>query len=211
MAALPGGARLVVRIPVTMSAVRANGTTTSYDCNTRTGQEFNITLTADTSAAIRELEANNQGLSRDQMYARAPSAIQDLIRNKNTRMDYNGQEEHYLEDQDGCDDPNDPGEGGSVSYGVPRGYLDNLQVSMGYLGVTSNAPASVLGRLLQGAIRAPDSMYRKQNSFVEAWGEAPERGELYGYAALLGCKREFLQAHGNETATMHFWMQLPAK
>ena len=109
MAALAGGPRLVVRVPVTMSAVRANGTTGSYDHNTRTGQNFHITLTADTSAAIRELEANHQGLSRDQMYARASSAIQDLLRSKSTRLNYNGQEEHYFEDQDDYDDPNDPG------------------------------------------------------------------------------------------------------
>ena len=82
MAALAGGPRLVVRAPVTMSAVRANGTTASYDRNTRTGQYFHIILTADTSAAIRELEATHQGLNSDQMYARASSAIQDLIRNK---------------------------------------------------------------------------------------------------------------------------------
>ena len=157
-----------------MSAVRANGTTGSYDHNTRTGQNFHITLTADTSAAIRELEANHQGLSRDQMYARASSAIQDLLRNESTRLNYNGQEEYYFEDQDDYDDPNDPGEGGSVSYGVPRDYLDNLQISMDYLGVTSNAPASVLDRLLQKAIRGPDSMYRNHDIFAEAWDEAPE-------------------------------------
>ena len=107
--------KLTVRIPVTMSAVRSNGTTASHDQNSRTGNGFAVTLTADTSAVIRELEANSQGLSYDQMDVRVSAAIRDLIRNKGTRMNYKGEEEHYFEDQDDYDDPNDPGAGGSVS------------------------------------------------------------------------------------------------
>ena len=86
MAALAGGPRRVVCAPVTMSAVRANGTKASYDRNTRTGQYVHIILTADTSAAIRELGANHQGLNREHMYVRASSAIQDLIRNTSARL-----------------------------------------------------------------------------------------------------------------------------
>ena len=102
--------KVTVRIPVTMSAVRSNGTTASYDQNSRTGNGFAVTLTADTSAVIRELEANSQGLSYDQMDVRVSAAIRDLIRNKGTRMNYKGEEEHYFEDQDDYDDPNDVGE-----------------------------------------------------------------------------------------------------
>ena len=79
--------KLTVRIPVTMSAVRSNGTTASYDQNSRTGNGFAVTLTADTSAVIRELEANSQGLSYDQMDVRVSAAIRDLIRN-NLRYPY---------------------------------------------------------------------------------------------------------------------------
>ena len=140
-------ANLVVRVPVTMSAVRSNGTTASYDRNARTGQGFSITLTAETSATIRDLAANGQERSREEMYAQASSAVRDLIRAKNTRINYNGQEEFYWEDQDDYDDPNDPGGGGAVSYGVPIDYLNNLQISVDYLGVTSNAPRLCLGPL----------------------------------------------------------------
>ena len=157
-----------------MSAVRANGSTASYSENTRTGTGFSVTLTADTSAVIRELEASSQRLSYDQMDVHVSAAIRDLIRNKGTRMNYNGQEEHYFEDQDDYDDPNDPGGGGSVSYGVPISNIDNMTLSVDYMGVGPNAPAPVLDRLLQGAIRAPDSMYRKFDIFPEAWTEAAE-------------------------------------
>ena len=166
--------KLIVRVPVTMSAVRSNGTTASYDQNSRTGNGFAVTLTADTSAVIRELEANSRGLSYDQMDARVSSAIRDLIRNKGTRLNYNGEEEHYLEEDDDYDDPNDPGNGGSVSYGVPTSNVDNMILSVDYMGVGPHAPAPVLDRLLQGAIRAPDSMYRKYDIFPEAWAETAE-------------------------------------
>ena len=165
---------LIVRIPVTMSAVRANGSTASFDQNSRTGKGFEVTLTADTSATIRELEANSQGLSYDQMGVRVTAAIRDLIRSKGTRMNYNGEEEHYFEEQDDYDDPNDPGGGGSLSYGVPTNSIDNMTLSVDFMAVGPNAPAPVLDRLLQGAIRAPDSMYRKLNIFPEAWEEAAE-------------------------------------
>ena len=165
--------KVTVRIPVTMSAVRANGTTASYDHNSRTGTGYAVTLTADTSAVIRELEANSQGLSYDQMDVRVSAAIRDLIRNKGTRMNYKGEEEHYFEDQDDYDDPNDPGNGGSVSYGVPISSLDNMTLSVDYMAVGPHAPAPVLDRLLRRAIRGPDSMYRKLDIFPEAWEEAP--------------------------------------
>ena len=166
--------KVTVRIPVTMSAVRSNGTTASYDHNSSTGTGCAVTLTADTSAVIRELEANSQGLSYDQMDVRVSAAIRDLIRNKGTRVNYKGEEEHYFEDQDDYDDPNDPGNGGSVSYGVPISNLDNMTLSVDYMAVGPNAPAPVLDRLLRGAIRAPDSMYRKLDIFPVAWTEAAE-------------------------------------
>ena len=43
------------------------------------------------------------------------------------------------------------------------------------MAVGPHAPAPVLDRLLQGAIRAPDSMYRKHDVYPEAWEEAAER------------------------------------
>ena len=89
--------KVTVRIPVTMSAVRSNGSTASYDQNSCTSDRFEVTLTADTSATIRELEANSLGLSYDQMDVRVSAAIRDLIRNKGTRMNYNGEEEYYFE------------------------------------------------------------------------------------------------------------------
>ena len=166
--------KVTVRIPVTMSVVRANGTTASYDTNSRTGVGYAVTLTADTSAVIRELEANSQGLSYDQMDARVSTAVRNLIRSKDARMNFNEQQEHYFEDQDDYDDPNDPGNGGTVSYGVPMSNLDNMTLSVDYMGVGPNAPAPVLDRLLRGAIRSPDSMYRKWDVFPKAWEEAPE-------------------------------------
>ena len=153
--------KLIVRIPVTMSAVRANGSTASYDQNSRTGNGFEVTLTADTSATIRELEANSLGLSHDQMDVRVSAAIRDLIRNKGTRVNYKGEEEHYFEDQDDYDDPNDPGNGGSVSYGVPISNLDNMTLSVDYMAVGPHAAAPVLDRLFRSALRGLDSMYRK--------------------------------------------------
>ena len=169
-----------------MSAVRANGTTASYDHNSRTGTGYAVTLTSDTSAVIRELEANSQGLSYDQMDVRVSAAIRDLIRNKSTRVNYKGEEEHYFEDQDDYDDPNDPGNGGSVSYGVAISNLDNMTLSVDYMAVGLHAPAPVLDRLLRRAIRGPDSMYRKWDIFPEAWEEAPEGENCIGHAALLG-------------------------
>ena len=74
--------KVTVRIPVTMSAVRANGTTASCDHNSREGTGCAVTLTADISAVIQELEANSQGLSYDQMDVRVSAAIRDLIRSK---------------------------------------------------------------------------------------------------------------------------------
>ena len=167
--------KLTVHIPVTISAVRSNGTTASYEQNSRTGNGFAVILTADTSAIIRELEANSRGLSYDEMDARVSSAIRDLIRNKGTRMNYNGEEEHYFEEEDDYDDPNDPGNGGSVSYGVPTSNVDSMTLSVDYMGVVTHAPAPVLDRLLQGAIRAPDSMYRKYD-ISQRPGQKPPRG-----------------------------------
>ena len=80
----------------------------------------------------------------------------------------------YFAEQDDYDDPNDPGGGGSVSYGVPISNLDNMTLSVDYMAVGLHAPAPVLDRLLRGAIRRPDSMYRKWDIFPEAWEEAPE-------------------------------------
>ena len=78
-----------------------------------------------------------------------------------TRLDHNGNEEDYLEDYDAYDHPNDPGGGGSVTYGVPTNLLDNLEISVDYMAEGENAPLPVLDRILRGAIRAPDSMDRK--------------------------------------------------
>ncbi len=74
----------------------------------------------------------------------------------------------------GNQDPNDPGGGGSVTYEVPTDILDNLEIYVDYMAEGENTPLPVLDRLLRGAIRAPDSMYRKWNILVEAWTEAPE-------------------------------------
>ena len=166
--------RLIVRIPVTMSVVRSNGTTASYDRNSRTGNGYTVTLTADNSTVIRDLEANSAGLGYDQMDARVSAAVRELVRGKNMRMNYIGEEEHYFEDQDDYDDPNDPGDGGIVSYGVPAHGVDDMTLSVDYMGVGPNAPAPVLDRLLRGAIRAPDSMYRKWDIFPVAWSEEDE-------------------------------------
>ena len=92
------------------------------------------------------------------MDVRISAAIRDLIRNKGAGMNYKGEEEHYLENQGDYDDPNDPGNGGSVSYRVPISNFDSMSLSVDYMAVGPNAPAPVLDRLLQGATRAPDSM-----------------------------------------------------
>ncbi len=165
---------LIVRIPVTMRAVRTNCSTASYDRKSSTRNGFEVTLTADTSAVIRELREDSQRLNYDQMHARVSSAMRDLIRSRSTHMNYKGELEHYFEEEDDYDDPNDPGAGGSVSYGVPTSNIDNMTLSVDYMGVGPNAPAPVLDRLLQGAIRAPDSMYRKFDIFPEAWTEPPK-------------------------------------
>ena len=185
--------KLTVRIPVTMSVVRSNGTTASYADNTRTGTGFNVTLTADTSAVIRDIETRSRGLSYAQTDALVSSSVRELIGSMPTRMDHNGAEEFYFEDQDDYDDPNDPGDGGTVSYGVPLGALDNLVLSVDYMGVGPNAPAPVLDRLFRGVIRAPDSMYRKYDVFPEAWTECAE-GE--------NCRRRTLPPK-SETTTGH--------
>ena len=108
------------------------------------------------------------------MDARVSAAVRALVRGKNMRMNYIGEEEHYFEDQDDYDDPNDPGDGGTVSYGVPAHGVDGMTLSVDYMGVGPNAPAPVLDRLLRGAIRAPDSMYRKWDIFPVAWTEEGE-------------------------------------
>lgn len=165
---------IVVRVPVTMSVVRTNGTTASYDQNPRTGKGFQVICTAETSATTRELDANGQGLSYDQMDVRVLAAIKHVIRNNDTRINYNGQEEYYVADQDDYDDPNDSGNGGSVSYGVPVSNLDNLSLSVDYVAAGRIAQPPALVRLLRGAIRAPDSMYRKWGIFPEARDHALE-------------------------------------
>ena len=114
----------------------------------------------------------------DAMDAPVRNGIRDAIRANPTRLDYNGREEYYLENHDaggsGNQDPNDPGDGGGVTYGVPTDLLDNLEIYVDYMAEGENAPLPVLDRLLRGAIRAPDSMYRKWDILAEAWTEAPE-------------------------------------
>ena len=153
--------RITARIPVTMSVVRRNGTTVSLEQNPWNGNNFLVTLTAHNSAAIRELEDRIQGHDYDAMDAPVRNGIRDAIRANPTRLDHNGNEEYYLEDYDAYDDPNDPGGGGSVTYGVPTNLLDNLEISVDYMAEGENAPCPVLDRILRGAIPAPDSMYRK--------------------------------------------------
>ena len=102
------------------------------------------------------------------------NAIRNMIRASPTRLDNNGKEEYYVEDHDICDDPNDPGGGGSVSYGVLTDQLDSLDLSVEYMAEGENAPPAVIDCVLRGAIRAPDSMCRKWDILAEAWTEAPE-------------------------------------
>ena len=65
---------------------------------------------------------------------------------------------------------------------MPTSNIDNMTLSVDYMGVGPNAPAPVLDRLLRRAIRGPDSMYRKLDIFPEAWEEAAEGGLLRPWA-----------------------------
>ena len=116
--------RITARIPVTMSAVRRNGTTVSFEQNPRNGNNFLVAITAHNSATIQDLENRIQGQDYDAMDVPVRDAIRNMIRASPTRLDQNGNEEYYLEDHDAYDDPNDPGGGGSVSYGVPTHLAD---------------------------------------------------------------------------------------
>jgi hypothetical protein len=165
--------RITARIPVTMSAVHRNGTTVSFEQNPRNGDNFRVTLTAHNSTAIQDLEYRMSGHDYDAMDVPVRNAIRNVIRASPTRLD-NGNEEYYLEDHDTYDDSNDPGGGGSVSYGVPTDLLDSWEFSVDYMAEGENAPLPVLDRVLRGAIRAPDSMYRQWDILAEAWTEAPE-------------------------------------
>ena len=82
-----------------MSAVRRNGTTASYNYNQR-GKRYVRTINGYVSDQIRAIEANSAGLSYDQLDARVLEAARNSIRNKRTRINYFGAEEHYLEDED---------------------------------------------------------------------------------------------------------------
>ena len=166
--------RITARIPVTMSAVRRNGTTVSLEQNPRNGNNFLVAITAHNSATIQGLEDRIQGQDYNAMDVPVRDAIRNMIRASPTRLDQNGNEEYYLEDHDAYDDPNDPGGGGSVSYGVPTHLVDTLEFSVDYMAQGENAPLPVIDRVLRGAIRSPDSMYRKWDILAEAWTEAPE-------------------------------------
>ena len=164
---------ITIRFPVTMSVVRRNGTTASYNYNQR-GERYTRTINGYVSDQIRAIEANSAGLSYDELDARVSEAVRNTIRNKQTRINYLGAEEHYLEDEDDYDDPM-TGDAEAASFGVHADTVDNMTISVDYETDNPNSPTgSIFDRLLRGAIRGPDSMYRKHDIFAEAWDEAPE-------------------------------------
>ena len=61
---------ITIRFPVTMSVVRRNGTTASYNYNQR-GERYTRTINGFVSDQIRAIEANSAGLSYDELDARA--------------------------------------------------------------------------------------------------------------------------------------------
>ena len=165
--------KITIRIPVAMSVVRRNGTTASYDRN-RQGERYTRTINGYVSDQIRAIEANSAGLSYDELDARVSEVVRNTIRNTQTRINYLGAEEHYLEDEDDYDEPM-TGDVEAASFGVHADTSDNMTISVDYETNNPNSPiGSIFDRLLRGAIRGPDSMYRKHDIFAEAWDEAPE-------------------------------------
>ena len=75
---------ITIRFPVTMSVVRRNGTTASYNYNQR-GERYTRTINGFVSDQIRAIEANGAGLSYDNLEARVSEAVRNTIRNKQTR------------------------------------------------------------------------------------------------------------------------------
>ena len=163
---------ITIRFPVTMSVVRRNGTTASYNYNQR-GERYTRTINGFVSDQIRAIEANSTGLSYDELDARVSEVVRNTIRNKQTRINYLGAEEHYLEDEDDYDEPM-AGDAEAVSFGVHADTIDNMTISVDYEMDNANSTGSIFDRMLRGAIRGPDSMYRKHDIFTEAWDEAPE-------------------------------------
>ena len=84
---------ITIRIPVTTSAVRRNGTTASYGRN-REGERYTRTLTGYVTDQIRAIETSGAGLSYHELDARVSEAARNIIRNKPTRLNYDGVEEH---------------------------------------------------------------------------------------------------------------------
>ena len=110
----------------------------------------------------------------DELDARVSAVVRNTIRNTQTRINYLGAEEHYLEDEDDYDEPM-TGDVEAASFGVHTDTVDNMTISVDYETDNPNSPTgSIFDRLLRGAIRGPDSMYRKHDIFAEAWDEAPE-------------------------------------
>ena len=95
---------ITIRIPVTMRIVRRNGTTASFNHNRR-GERYTRTINGYISDQIRAIEASSAGLSYDQLDARVSEVARNIIRNKQTRLNYDRVKEHCLEDEDDCDDP----------------------------------------------------------------------------------------------------------
>ena len=79
-----------------------------------------------------------------------------------------------MEDEDDYDEPM-TGDVEAASFGVHADTIDNMTISVDYETDNPNSPTGPrFDRLLRGAIRGPDSMYRKHDICAEAWDEAPE-------------------------------------
>ena len=145
-----------------------------------------------------------------QLDARVSEVARNIVRNNQTRLNYDGIEERYLEDEDDYDDPM-TGDVEAASFGVPTDAVDNMTLSVDYTVDGPNALAgSIFDRPLRGAIRGPDSMYRKHDIFAEAWDEAPERDCVVSqlFLAVTYIKKN-TPGHGREMQLGTTWMPIP--
>ena len=137
---------ITIRFPVTMSVVRRNGTTASYNYN-QPGERYTRTINGYVSDQIRAIEANSAGLSYDELDARVSEAVRNTIRSKQTRTNYIGAEEHYLEDEDDYDEPM-TGDVEAASFGVHADTVGNMTISVDYETDNPNSPTgSIFDRL----------------------------------------------------------------
>ena len=113
-----------------MSVVRRNGTTASFNHNRR-GERYTRTINGYVSDQIRAIEANSAGLSYDELDVRVSEVVRNTIRSKQTRINYLGAEEHYLEDEDDYDDPM-TGDAEAASFCVHADTVDNMTISVDY-------------------------------------------------------------------------------